>query len=81
MKEKNPCSICGKYMKGIQCDVADACPVGLMKKENACLKRRLKSTKTMLYGMMTTVFREVVKRNMSVDDGGFSDDESVVYKR
>lgn len=41
MKKSNPCSICEKFMKGIQCDEADACPVGLMKKENANLKRRV----------------------------------------
>ena len=28
-------------MKGVRCDEADSCPVGLMKKENANLKRRI----------------------------------------
>ena len=35
----NPCIICEKYMKGIRCEEADICPVGLMKKELARLKR------------------------------------------
>ena len=42
MKKKDPCSICERYMDGIECDEKN-CPVYEMKHENIRLNKKLRS--------------------------------------